>query len=91
MQLVDIGANLTHSTFHDDVDGVVSRARNAGVWQIIVTGTTVPESRTATAIAERFDLYATAGVHPHHARDCNADTIVDLRRLAESPRIVAIG
>jgi len=91
MPLVDIGANLTHASFHDDVDAVVARARAAGVATLIVTGTTVLESRLAAEIADRFDLYCTAGVHPHHARDCNDTTIAELRHLAVHPRCVAIG
>src|SRR5690349_18417525 len=45
----------------------------------------------AARIAEEFDLHATAGVHPHHARDCGPQTIPALRSLAEHPRVVAIG
>jgi TatD DNase family protein len=89
--VIDIGANLTHASFRDDLDAVVARARAAGVAPIVVTGTTVLESRMAVAIADRFGLYATAGVHPHHARDCNATTLSELRHLASHPRIVAIG
>ena len=89
--MIDIGANLTHSSFRDDLEPVVARARAAGVTSIVVTGSTVEESRTATEIADRFDLYATAGVHPHHARDCDATTIPQLREIAKHPRIVAIG
>jgi len=87
MQLVDIGANLTHSSFRDDLPEVLERARHAGVKQIIVTGTTVEESRHAATLGFPF----TAGVHPHHARDCGPDTIPQLRSLAENPRCVAIG
>jgi TatD DNase family protein len=57
----------------------------------VITGTTVIDSRMATEIADRFGLYATAGVHPHHARDCSAGTVAELRQLAAHPRIVAIG
>jgi TatD DNase family protein len=89
--VIDIGANLTHASFGEDLDAVVARARSAGVSTIVVTGTTVAESRVATEIAERFDLYATAGVHPHHARDCDASTISQLREIAKHPRIVAVG
>ena len=89
--MIDIGANLTHSSFHDDLDAVIARAKAAGVSTIVVTGTTVLESQIAAEIAERFDLYATAGVHPHHARDCGPQTIAELRRLAQHPRMVAIG
>ena len=89
--MIDIGANLTHASFRDDLGPVVARARSAGVETMIVTGTTVAESRTAAEIAERFDLYATAGVHPHHARECDASTLPALRELARHPRVVAIG
>jgi TatD DNase family protein len=90
--LVDIGANLTHPSFGEDHDAVAARARQAGVETIIVTGTTVEESRAAAALAGRLGLYATAGVHPHHARECDAGTIPALRAVAaENPRVVAIG
>jgi TatD DNase family protein len=87
MQLVDIGANLTHAAFRDDLDTVLARARQAGVETIIVTGTTVEESRQAS----RLGLPFTAGVHPHHARDCNDETVPALRALARAPHCVAIG
>jgi TatD DNase family protein len=87
MQLVDIGANLTHSAFRDDLDAVLARARQAGVETIIVTGTTVEESRQAGTLGLPF----TAGVHPHHARDCNDETIPALRALARAPHCAAIG
>jgi TatD DNase family protein len=91
MPLVDIGANLTHAAFRDDLAEVVSRARQAGVETIIVTGTAVDESLQAAEIAERYGLHSTAGVHPHHARDCNESTIPALRKIAAHPRVVAIG
>jgi TatD DNase family protein len=87
MRLVDIGANLTHAAFRDDLDAVVERARQAGVGTIIVTGTTVEESRQASALGLPF----TAGVHPHHARECSPQTISDLRILSQHPCCVAIG
>ena len=91
MQLVDVGANLTHSAFQSDLPQVVGRARAAGVAKIVVTGTAVDESMAAIRVAEQFDLYATVGVHPHHARDCGPQTIPALRELAQHPRVVALG
>ena len=91
MRLTDIGANLTHACFREDLDAVVARARAAGVAQIVVTGTTVEESRRAADIAERYGLYCTAGVHPHHASECGPRTIPELEELARHPRVVAIG
>ena len=87
MRLVDIGANLTHAAFRDDLDAVLARARQAGVETVIVTGTTVDESRNASTLGLPF----TAGVHPHHAKDFSAQTIAQIKSLAENPRCVAIG
>ncbi len=86
MQLIDIGANLTHSAFRDDLPEVLARARAAGV-RCIVTGTTVEESKKALELG----LFSTAGVHPHHARECNDRTIPRLREIAGNKRVVAIG
>jgi len=89
--LVDIGANLAHASFHGDLEAVLARAHAAGVTRIVVTGTSVADSRAALALAERYDLFSTAGVHPHHARECDETTIDSLRRLLEHPRVVAVG
>jgi TatD DNase family protein len=86
MQLIDIGANLTHSAFAEDRAEVLARASGAGV-QCIVTGTTVEESRKALELG----FFCTAGVHPHHARECDEQTIPRLRELARNPRVVAVG
>ena len=93
MQLFDIGANLTHPAFHADLPEVLARARQAGVTAIVATGTSVAESVSAlkTAAAWPETVYATAGVHPHHARECDDTTIPALRVLAQQPRVVAIG
>jgi len=90
--VIDIGANLTHSSFRDDVAQVIGRAHAAGVSTIIVTGTTIEESKAAQDLAARHEnLWATAGVHPHHARECDSGTIGAIRELAKHPRTVAIG
>ncbi|MGH8745962.1 MAG: TatD family hydrolase [Burkholderiales bacterium] len=89
--LVDIGANLTHPAFANDLEAVLARARAAGVGTIVISGTSVAESLAAARLAETHGLWATAGVHPHHARDCDAATIPALRELALHPRVVALG
>jgi TatD DNase family protein len=93
MRLVDIGANLTHASFRPDLDAVIARALAAGVRTVIVTGTTLAESAAAAALADAHPgtLWATAGVHPHHARECDAATVAALRQLAQHPRLVALG
>ena len=93
MQLVDIGANLTHPAYRDDLGEVLQRASAANVASIIVTGTSIEESRRAIQLSElqNENLFATCGIHPHHARACDATSIAALRELARHARVVAIG
>jgi TatD DNase family protein len=91
--LIDIGANLTHDSFDTDRDDVLSRAEQAGVARLIVTGTTVASSDQAVALATAHPgrLFATAGVHPHHADELDVDAAAKLRALATEDAIVAVG
>ena len=93
MQLVDIGANLTHSSFHHDLDAVLERARAQGVSQLVVTGASRDGSPQALALAQAHPglLYATAGVHPHHAGEYDGDCDALLRELVAAPEVRAVG
>lgn len=88
---VDIGVNLSAKQFADDQAEVVARARAAAVDTLILTGTSLPDSAALVALAERYQQYCTAGVHPHHASDWHHDSAAQLRALATQPRVCAIG
>jgi TatD DNase family protein len=91
--LVDIGANLTHDSFDPDRDEVLERALQAGVRQLVVTGASAGGSVAAVALAAEHPgrLFATCGVHPHHAADYDDDTHATLTQLATKPGVVAMG
>jgi TatD DNase family protein len=93
MQLLDIGANLGHESFQHDLDAVLQRAQAHGVSRMIVTGASRDGSRHALALAKAHpaQLFATAGVHPHHAIDYDDVTDALLRELAQDPAVRAIG
>lgn len=90
--LIDIGVNLAHDSFDADRDDVIAQAIAAGVGRMIITGTTVDASRRAAELA-RLDerLYATAGIHPHHASELDAAAVDTLSALLAEPRVVAVG
>jgi TatD DNase family protein len=91
--LIDIGINLAHDSFAADRQAVIARARAAGVVQMIVTGASGQGTREAIALA-RTDpgrLFATAGVHPHHATELNPALLAELGNLAQQPEVVAVG
>ncbi|WP_234981554.1 TatD family hydrolase [Fontimonas thermophila] len=91
--LVDIGANLAHDSFDADLDAVLHRATLAGVTQIVVTGSSAESNRKALALALGHPgrLYATAGLHPHHASEWEASLAAQIRELAAQPQVVALG
>jgi len=93
MQLVDIGANLGHESFRHDFDAVLQRALEHGVSRMIVTGASREGSEHALALAHAHPgvLWATAGVHPHHAVDYDDATDARLRVLAQDPAVRAVG
>jgi TatD DNase family protein len=72
---------------------VLQRARAAGVAQLVVTGASREGSRAALALARAHPgfLYATAGVHPHHALEVTAEGESELRELLRAPDVVANG
>jgi TatD DNase family protein len=94
LKLTDSHCHLADPKLRLDVDAVVARAREAGVGVMVSVGAigSIERDRDTVAIAERnADVYAAVGVHPHDAKDCDDDRIAQLRDLAQSPRVVAIG
>lgn len=93
MELIDIGVNLAHDSFDADRDAVKQRAAAAGVVQMIVTGSSEDATRKAIELARAHPgvLYATAGVHPHHAADLTVEALPVLEELARAPEVVAAG
>jgi len=91
--VIDIGVNLTNSRFHQDIDDVLLRAKNAGLTQLIITGTSVKESQSALALCHKFPDYlsCTAGVHPHDADGVGVNFIDQLSDLAKHEYVKAIG
>lgn len=93
VELIDIGANLTHDSFDHDRDDILARASEAGVTRLIVTGASADGSRRAVELSQQHagKLFATAGIHPHHADDFTDDTRALIRELAELDEVVAVG
>jgi TatD DNase family protein len=92
--IVDTHCHLADAKFRDDVEAVIARASGAGVAQIISVGAIGPidNDRLTVEIAEHHqNVFAVVGVHPHDARDCTPERIAQLRALAASKKVVAIG
>jgi len=92
MELVDSHAHLDFPQFAGDREEVIKRAQEAGVRLIINVGADLESSRASIALAERYPLiYAAVGIHPHDARLLDESALRELRKLAQHPKVVAIG
>jgi TatD DNase family protein len=91
--LIDIGINLAHDSYDADRDAVVARAEAAGVMQMIVTGSSAASSRAAISLSRQYPgkLFATAGVHPHHATELTSAVLTEIGQLAREPEVLAVG
>jgi TatD DNase family protein len=91
--LVDIGLNLAHDSFDHDRDHVVASAQAVGVRHMVITGSTLESSRAAITLARSAPgtFRATAGVHPHHARELRMEDAAALRSLLAEPEVAAAG
>jgi TatD DNase family protein len=60
---------------------------------MVITGTSVEATQSATALARERPgtLFATAGIHPHDASRATPDALEEIARLARAPEVRAIG
>ena len=73
----------------DDPAGAITRARAAGVHQIIAIGSGLDSTRATLAIADAEPgVFVAAGVHPHQAGD--GESLDKLTALADG-QVIAIG
>ncbi|MCC7348606.1 MAG: TatD family hydrolase [Variibacter sp.] len=90
--LIDSHCHLDFPAFADDLDGVVARARAAGVGRMVTISTRVREHARVLAIAGRFDdVCCSVGTHPHNAHEELDVTADELVARAQGPKVVAIG
>jgi TatD DNase family protein len=89
---VDSHCHLNYKGLVEDQQGVLARARAAGVTTMLNISTRASEWDAVLAVAEREpDVFASVGVHPHDA-DTHADVETEtLVARAAHPRVVGIG
>lgn len=97
--MLDLHTHLYWKSYADDREAVIARAREAGVEQMMVVGTSVEESQQAVELARQYpNFFAAAGLHPHEFNDGGSAAgdslhqfVSALRSLAADSRVAAIG
>ncbi|MBN7756386.1 TatD family hydrolase [Nitratireductor aquimarinus] len=90
--LVDSHCHLDFPDFDEDRAAFMERAREAGVGLMVTISTHVRQFDRILAIAEANDnVLCSVGTHPHNADEELDVTAEELVRLAQHPKVVAIG
>ncbi len=90
--LIDSHCHLDFPELAANRDGVLARARDAGIDGMVTICTRIGEFDLIRAISEAHpEVWCSVGTHPHNAdQELHFDT-ADLVRLSAHPRCIAIG
>ncbi len=90
--LIDHHCHLDFPDFAADLDSVVGRARSAGVNILVSVSTRVRRFGALLDLVGRHEnVYCSVGTHPHYAHEELDIAVEELVRLADNPKVVAIG
>lgn len=90
--LVDRHCHIDRPEFKTDLDGVVARAKAAGVGVLVNISTRIRRFDDVKAVIERFEnVYGSVGTHPHNAHEELDIPLAEIIRLAQHPKIVSVG
>jgi TatD DNase family protein len=90
--MIDTHAHLDFPQFDKDREEVIKKSKKEGITRIINIGVDLNSSRKSVELADKYDeIYATVGFHPHDASKLNLNSLKELKRLAQHPKVVGIG
>lgn len=93
MKFVDTHSHLNDEKFSEDLEEVVSRAKNFGVEKIINFGDTLENSVRVIELAKNFSgMFAGVGIHPSEIENFDENNSCEkIFELAKEKKVVAIG
>ncbi|MFT3998298.1 MAG: TatD family hydrolase [Asticcacaulis sp.] len=90
--LIDSHVNLHAPQYDEDRDAVIVRARESGVGLMVNICDRLSNFEACYALAQdHSDIWATAGTHPHEARENPDLKVTDILDVAARPKVVGIG
>lgn len=90
--LVDSHCHLDFPELQADLPGVLSRMHDNGVTHALTISTTLETFPAVREVARsQANIWCSAGVHPDERRDGREVTVDELVRMADDPKVVAIG
>jgi len=87
--IIDTHCHLDDERYNDDIDAVISRAKEQGVERFIIPGADPTTLKRAVELSEEYsEIYFSVGVHPYDAENYDKNF---LKEFVSHPKCVAIG
>jgi len=90
--LIDTHCHLFYDDLKNDLPGVLDRAHDLGVNRFICVATNMEDARECLLMGESYEnIFASAGVHPHDAKDAPEDFVDQIYDIMTFDSMVAVG
>lgn len=91
-EFADTHCHLNFPEFDLDRQLIIERAIKNGITRILIPGIDIDSSQTAIYYSQQYPMvYAAVGIHPNSGESWTENSIIELIRLAENQKVVAIG
>ncbi len=92
MFFIDTHCHLNYEAYQQDLDSVLQRAIEEGVYRIVVPGLDLKSSREAIQLADKYDaVYAAVGIYPGEVDGFSEEQISEFYAMTSNPKVAAIG
>jgi len=90
--LIDTHVHLNDEQYDEDLNDVITRAREDGVDRMFVVGFDTPTIERTMELIDKYDfVYGIIGWHPVDAIDCTEERLEWIENLSKHPKIIGIG
>ena len=88
--MIDTHAHLL--MFENYGEKIINSMSDDGLEAVVNIGTTLNDSKEGVLLAEKNEnIFAAIGIYPEYAKTVSPEVIEELKQLAKSPKVVAIG
>jgi len=90
--VVDSHCHLDYDVFDEDRAEMMARAKENGIDYMVSIGVELDKMPNILQIVNQHNhVFATAGIHPHHALEAPENSLEQLDYYAQNPKIIGLG
>ncbi|MBF0406991.1 MAG: TatD family hydrolase [Candidatus Riflebacteria bacterium] len=93
LPLVDVHAHLQDESYSaGELDAIIADIQSSSMYAVVNCGSDLVSSQKAVELSDRHSkLWAMAGFHPHDAKKWTDDSLSQIAKMIEHPKVLGIG